>query len=168
MELMRWKEFMRDICYIFHISIADIAEGTRLSKRTVENTLSATNDIQPLRETVRLIENFVLGIPGEHYCYKELSESHDVYKRDLDSAVSRLAELQMFMQEHQHDIDQVHESYKEELRAVRETYTAERESLRAAHKRELDACRCDLEELLEVYKDENKKKDKIIAKVMGI
>jgi len=168
MELMRWKEFLRDTCYIFHITIAYISEDTGLSKRTVENTLSENNDTQPLRETARLIENSILGTPGKYPCYKDYSETHESYKKDLDAALSRLADMQIQMQELQRNQDKIHEAYQEEMDAIRESYQNEREKLRAAHMRELEMCRCDMEILLAVYKQENEKKDKVISKLLDM
>lgn len=161
MELMRWKEYMRDLCRIFGITTFKVAEITGLSSRTVENALSAKDDTDPRRETVRLIENAIIGSSGKHPCYTDYIEHHDDYKRELENAVAQLARLQRVQ-------DTIHTSYKSEMDAIRDSYRTERQSMREAHQRELDACRADMELLLAVYKQENEKKDKIIAKLMGI
>lgn len=114
MPIGRWREFMRDLKEVKHLTYEDIAERTndQLSAKTIQNALalSAKGDIT--RETARLIENAIFGSSSQYPCYL-------AFEKTLPAEMKRIKETEIEIAKLHENIKMIHDSYKEELSTVR-------------------------------------------------
>lgn len=136
MPLQRWIVWIKSCMKRFGVSSRALAEGTNLSKSTVDDILAGRRkDIS--RETCCLIENFVLGA-GKWPCARSLSSGTDVIYEDRPETLEALrvaaeessrkdatiAELQRTIKEsgarHDADIKRVQDYYEDNIKEYKE------------------------------------------------
>lgn len=138
MDLDRWREFMRDMKSVEGLTYADIAARSGIPAKTIERKLSPGGDGQDImRGIATAIESAILG-STPHPCYNaflEANPGHGKIENELEVEIARL----------HHEIELLHQSYREELATVRADDLKKIDYLRA----------------------ENEKKDRIIERLLN-
>lgn len=140
MPIDRWREFMRDLKEVKHLTYEEIAARThdQLSVKTVQSALSPSAHGDINRETARLIENALFASSGQYPCYLAFEQLTPIDARKVAEAEGEMAELR-------HNIELIHNSYNEELVRVRE----------------------EAQKKIDYLKLENERKDKIIDRLLA-
>ena len=130
MTLMEWCKFIRAIKEAAGYTNIEVSEGAGVSLSTVESIMSLNRDKDIMRDTARLIENFVLGVGTGYPCYLAFEENVP----DVSQRVSNA------MHELERDLDEKHH---EALDKLRETHSAEILAIKAKHRAEIDAVKAE-------------------------
>ena len=129
---------MRDMKSVEGLTYADIAARSGIPAKTIERKLSPGGDGQDImRGIATAIESAILG-STPHPCYNaflEANPGHGKIENELEAEIVRL----------HHEIELLHQSYREELAAVRADDLKKIDYLRA----------------------ENEKKDRIIERLLS-
>lgn len=118
LELMRWKEYMRDMKEVNGITNAYIAEVSMLSEKTIERALSMSNTQDIMRDTARLIENAIIGSTSKYPCYLAFEEEHRPDER-MNDAMRELERVLDDNKDYKSALDNIHTSYKAEMDVIR-------------------------------------------------
>ena len=133
MPIERWREFMRDMKEVEGLTYAEISRrtselGVPVPAKTIEKKLSPGGDGQDvMREIARAIEMAILG-SAAYPCYMAFLDENPgkaQVMQDTDSEILRLHK----------EIEQLHQSYREELTAVRSDNQKKIEYLRAENEK---------------------------------
>ena len=127
MELPRWIVWIKAVMKRFGITNGDVADGTQLSKSTVDDIFAGRRkDIS--RETCCLIENYVLGT-GKWPCAKKFSEGADVVYEDRPETLEALrraaedsSQKDALIEELKQSVKEGRDRHLEELRQIRADY----------------------------------------------
>ena len=130
MTLLEWCKFIRAIKEAAGYTNIEVSEGAGVSLSTVESIMSLNRDKDIMRDTARLIENFVLGVGTGYPCYLAFEENVP----DVSQRVSNA------MHELERDLDEKHH---EALDKLRETHSAEILAIKAKHRAEIDAVKAE-------------------------
>ena len=130
MTLLEWCKFIRAIKEAAGYTNIEVSEGAGVSLSTVESIMSLNRDKDIMRDTARLIENFVLGVGTGYPCYLAFEENIP----DVSQRVSNA------MHELERDLDEKHH---EALDKLRETHSAEILAIKAKHRAEIDAVKAE-------------------------
>ena len=130
MTLLEWCKFIRAIKEAAGYTNIEVSEGADVSLSTVESIMSLNRDKDIMRDTARLIENFVLGVGTGYPCYLAFEENVP----DVSQRVSNA------MHELERDLDEKHH---EALDKLRETHSAEILAIKAKHRAEIDAVKAE-------------------------
>lgn len=115
MPTERWKEFMRDVKDMKHLTYADIEErtGGQLSIKTIQTVLAPGGHGKDLmRETARMIENAIMGSSNQYPCYLAFVE-------ELPDDSKTVKELQAELAQLRGNIARTHDFQEKELAIVR-------------------------------------------------
>jgi len=118
LELMRWKEYMRDMKEINGVTNAYISEQSFLSEKTIERALSLSNTQDIMRETTRLIENAIIGSTSHYPCYLAFEEEHRPDEK-MNDAMRELERALDDNKDYREALDNIHTSYKAEMETIR-------------------------------------------------
>lgn len=118
LELMRWKEYMRDMKEVNGVTNAYISEKSGLSEKTIERALSMSNMQDIMRDTARLIENAIIGSTSQYPCHLAFEEEHRP-NNNMNDAMRELERALADNKEYKDALDNIHTSYKAELDLVR-------------------------------------------------
>lgn len=112
MPLDRWREFMRDMKDAEGLTYAEVSKRSGIPATTIEKKLAPGGDGQDImRETARAIEDAILGTT-DHPCYMAFLATVPGAGKTAEEMETEIARLH-------HDIELLHQSYREELAAVR-------------------------------------------------
>lgn len=118
LELMRWKEYMRDMKEVNGVTNVYISEKSGISEKTIERALSMNNTQDIMRETTRLIENAIIGSTSQYPCYLAFEDEHRTDEHKLD-AMRELERTLAENRDYKDALDKIHVSYRTELELVR-------------------------------------------------
>lgn len=118
LELMRWKEYMRDMKEVNGVTNVYISEKSGISEKTIERALSMNNTQDIMRETTRLIENAIIGSTSQYPCYLAFEDEHRTDENKLD-AMRELERTLAENRDYKDALDKIHVSYRTELELVR-------------------------------------------------
>ena len=139
MPIGRWREFMRDMKEVKHLTYEQLAERAKhmMSAKHIQNAISenAKGDIN--LETSRIIENAILGSASRYPCYLAFEQSVQPDAKKLQEAEIQLINLQA-------NLKMLNETFKQEIEAVRK----------------------EAQEKIDYLRRESEKKDAIISKLL--
>ena len=130
MTLMEWCKFIRAIKEAAGYTNQEMADGAGVSLSTVESIMSLNRDKDIMRDTARLIENFVLGVGTGYPCYLAFEENVP----DVSQRVSNA------MHELERELDEKHIAALDNLR---NSHSAEMLAIKAKHRAEIDAVKAE-------------------------
>ena len=113
MDLQEWCEYMRDVKDLAHLTNADIAKDSGVSKATIEKIMAINYETDIMRSTARRIELVVVGPVGEHDC--------DV-DRDGSKSAERLSKLLSENEQLKEQIRQIDDLHRQDIRIIKEEY----------------------------------------------
>lgn len=119
LELMRWKEYMRDMKEVNGITNAYIAEVSMLSEKTIERALSMSNTQDIMRDTARLIENAIIGSTSKYPCYLAFEEENLPDTQKMNDAMRDLERALDDNKDYRAVLDNIHASYNAEMGTIR-------------------------------------------------
>ena len=152
MDFERYVEWVRALRELRRsqgkpVSLMQMADGTDLSKNTIDNFFSGKiKDVS--RTTMCRIEKYLIGGLSKSPCAMDLVSDRDIVYQDRPETVEALERSNKI-------IDDIHASYQKELEAVRDSYQKEMAVLREEAQRKID-------HLLK----ENDRMDRIINKLL--
>ena len=117
MEYPRWIVWIKAVMERFGIKNRHIAEGTPLSKSTVDDILAGRRK-DMTRSACCYIENFVLG-DGKWPCARTIKDGSDVVYEDRPETLEALRIAQEDGRELREALEDIHDSYEKELEKVR-------------------------------------------------
>ena len=129
MTLLEWCKFIRAIKEAAGYTNTEVAEGADVSLSTVESIMSLNRDKDIMRDTARLIENFVLGVGTGYPCYLAFEENIPDVSQRVSNAMHDLE--RQLDEEHLAALDNLRNSHAAEMLAIKTAHTAELEAARA-------------------------------------
>ena len=130
MTLMEWCKFIRAIKEAAGYTNQEVADGAGVSLSTVESIMSLNRDKDIMRDTARLIENFVLGVGTGYPCYLAFEENVPDVSQRVSNAMHAL----------ERELDEKHIAALDNLRS---SHSAEMLAIKAKHRAEIDAVKAE-------------------------
>lgn len=129
MTLQEWCRFIKAIKEKAGYTNTEVAKGADVSLSTVESIMSLNRDKDIMRDTARLIENFVLGVGTGYPCYLAFEENiPDVSQRVSNAMMDLERQLD---EEHLAALDNLRNSHAAEMLAIKTAHTAELEAVKS-------------------------------------
>lgn len=130
MTLQRWCEYMRDMKKANGLTNAEIAQKSGVSVKTIERIMALNMDHDIMRDTARLIEDAIIGSSNQYPCYLAFEENIPANNEKLNDAMRDLERALADNKDYRKLLDNIHESYKNELQMVRDEAQTKIEFLR--------------------------------------
>lgn len=120
MSLERWCEFMRALKEANGLTNQEVADRSGVSIKTIERIMAQNCDQDIMRETARRIEDAIIGSSNQYPCYLAFEESVPQANERLNDAMRELERVLNDNEDYRKALDDIHDSYKEEMQIIRD------------------------------------------------
>ena len=131
MPLERWCEFMRLMKEANGLTNQEISERSGVSIGTIESIMALTREQDLMRETARRIEDAIIGSSNQYPCYLAFEGSVPVSNEKMNDALRELERALETNRDYSKALDNIHESYREEMQLIRDDAQAKIAYLRS-------------------------------------
>lgn len=131
MPLDRWCEFMRLMKEANGLTNQEISERSGVSIGTIESIMALTREQDLMRETARRIEDAIIGSSNQYPCYLAFEGSVPVSNEKMNDALRELERALETNRDYSKALDNIHESYREEMQLIRDDAQAKIAYLRS-------------------------------------
>lgn len=145
MSLERWCEWCHDLKTLRGWTNLELSEASGVSLTTVDRIMAGKASKDIYRSTCADITRALIGTWGQHPCSLTASQEQPAYQ-DRPETLRELAEKREELAQLLETVDRLREAHTEEVRKVRE----------------------EAQKKVDFLKDECAKKDKLIAKLVGM
>ena len=169
MTLEEWCKFIRAVKEAAGYTNIEVSEGAGVSLSTVESIMSLNRDKDIMRDTARLIENFVLGVGTGYPCYLAFEENIPDVSQRVSNAMRDLE--RQLDEEHLVALDKLRNTHSAEMLAIKAKHRAEIDDIKAECNTKVQYLR-EIQERLQREKDnlwaELNRKSRVIDKLAGL
>ena len=169
MTLDEWCKFIRAVKEAAGYTNIEVSEGAGVSLSTVESIMSLNRDKDIMRDTARLIENFVLGVGTGYPCYLAFEENIPDVSQRVSNAMRDLE--RQLDEEHLVALDKLRNTHSAEMLAIKAKHRAEIDDIKAECNTKVQYLR-EIQERLQREKDnlwaELNRKSRVIDKLAGL
>ena len=135
MTLEEWCKFIRAVKEAAGYTNIEVADGAGVSLSTVESIMSLNRDKDIMRDTARLIENFVLGVGTGYPCYLAFEENIPDVSQRVSNAMRDLE--RQLDEEHLAALDKLRNSHSAEMLAIKAKHRAEIDDIKSEYEKKV-------------------------------